>query len=123
MATATPGTPWQRHRGAASGVGVAGAAASWSAHVAVVNPAAGVALALSGGTSRQGGFLVASKRHVRKKACPSSKMGHDSPEAAQAMIERFPAEPDLKVYRCQFCNRWHVGHHAETRRTRREHFR
>lgn len=55
---------------------------------------------------------MASKRRLRRKAC-EGKRRYDTPEAAQAAkyrLRRQTMETRMNVYRCQFCNKYHIGH-------------
>ncbi len=47
---------------------------------------------------------MASKRHLRRKAC-AGKIRHDTLEQAQAM-----ARNGTQPYRCPFCGGYHCGH-------------
>lgn len=54
----------------------------------------------------------------RKKQC-RGKFQHVSERAAQA-AKRSMSEVDncpMDVYRCEFCNHWHIGHHETKFRT------
>lgn len=55
--------------------------------------------------------------HVESKTC--RKIGHLTPEAADAQLTSILQSPDckdagaLRVYRCTNCNQYHVGHAKE----------
>lgn len=59
---------------------------------------------------------MASKRHIRRKAC-TGKVRHET--EAFALIARRKTNPGLVgsmgVYRCDFCGGFHVGHRSVKR--------
>jgi len=56
---------------------------------------------------------VASKRRIRRKSC-TGKQRHAAVADGQAHIaqlhRRFRYSGRMDVYRCRFCNGFHVGH-------------
>ena len=56
---------------------------------------------------------MASKRHVRRKAC-GHKVRHASAGDALKHLRALRAEGgrNLETYRCRFCRQWHVGHYG-----------
>jgi hypothetical protein len=58
---------------------------------------------------------MSSKRHLRRKAC-ENKRKFPSQEAAFACLRKFPrpvlAVRSMRIYRCQFCGGFHIGHES-----------
>lgn len=55
---------------------------------------------------------MSSKRHKRRRSC-ESKVAYDTPGSAHGAILRMNARRYLgpmRVYRCKFCKRYHIGH-------------
>ncbi len=56
---------------------------------------------------------MSSKRRIRRRSC-TRKVRHLSPEAGQAAVRvlhaRHGYDGRMDVYRCPFCNGYHVGH-------------
>lgn len=51
---------------------------------------------------------MSSRRHLRKMACDRKIRFSERLDAEWA--RKRMAAPGLNVYRCHFCNGWHVGH-------------
>lgn len=60
---------------------------------------------------------MSSKRRQRRVTC-GRKNAHKTPEGAMVEIRYIrrvnPGTPRLNVYRCKFCNHYHVGHAKAT---------
>jgi hypothetical protein len=54
---------------------------------------------------------MASKRHIRRRAC-ESKIAHKSAAAAYGAALSYSADfcELLRSYRCPWCGRWQIGH-------------
>lgn len=56
---------------------------------------------------------MASKRAIRRKAC-KGKVRHLNPEGARIALAklfyRVGYTGHMNVYRCRFCNGYHIGH-------------
>lgn len=44
----------------------------------------------------------------------ATKKRYESKEMAAAEIRRLGWSATVKAYRCPFCDRWHIGHRAES---------
>ena len=63
---------------------------------------------------------MASKRKVRKKRCTGKKQYVNRPTAWQAVYAmRRKDQTGLSIYKCSFCNRWHIGHKSRNYKQQR----
>ena len=60
---------------------------------------------------------MASKRAIRRKAC-TGKMRHPDADGARIalgkLFRRVGYTGHMNVYRCRFCNGYHIGHAPRT---------
>ena len=54
---------------------------------------------------------MASKRHVRRKACEGKVKFTDQEKATKAAYSYLKSYGQyMHTYKCKFCSRWHIGH-------------
>lgn len=57
---------------------------------------------------------MSSKRRIRRKSCDGKHQHEDKTKAIahkmRLIKDGLAQRGELWVYRCEFCNKWHVGH-------------
>jgi hypothetical protein len=77
--------------------------------------AGSVGTATDAATGNFKGFSMASKRHVRRKAC-KGKQAHTREGAAKHAHSLWKGKGDkVSTYHCRWCGAWHVGHFVKRR--------
>jgi len=63
---------------------------------------------------------MVSKRKIRKKQCTGKKQYMNRPIAWQAVYAmKRKSQTGLSIYKCSFCNQWHIGHKPTNYKQRR----
>lgn len=56
---------------------------------------------------------MASKRHLRRKACEGKRRHpsvREAQHAVQVLYQRHVVDGEVQAYQCPFCGGYHVGH-------------